>query len=274
MDRADSTRETRLVRVAGICGDTASAVAEAQTASGLGYHAGLLNLTAMRGADQAALIQHAQAVSEAIPVFGFYLQPAIGGMELPYAFWRRFCKIDNVVAIKVAAFNRYHTIDVVRAVVVSGRRDIALYTGNDDNILADLLTPYRLESKGRFVERRFVGGLLGHWAVWTQRATQLLSACQNAASGDEIPTDLLRIANEVTDMNAVLFDAAHGFAGCLPGIHEVLRRQGLLEGVWCLNENVTLSPGQAEELGRVCNAYPHLVDDAFVQEHRDEWLSG
>ncbi|NQT36611.1 MAG: dihydrodipicolinate synthase family protein [Planctomycetes bacterium] len=265
-----------VVRVAGICGRTAQAVGEAELARGLDYQAGLLNVAAMHRADEDGLIAHCRAVAEVIPVFGFYLQAGIGGRELPYSFWRRMVEIENVVAIKIAAFDRYRTIDVVRAVAESGRDDIALYTGNDDTIVADLITPHRFATDARpTTERRFVGGLLGHWAVWTRKAVELLTDCHRAVrGGGDVPAELLRRSVEVTDCNAAFFDAANHFAGCVPGLLEVLRRQGLLEGIWCLNPDETLSPGQREEIDRVCRMYPHLADDEFVAEHRDQWLGG
>jgi dihydrodipicolinate synthase/N-acetylneuraminate lyase len=232
----------------------------------LGYHAGLLSLAALRDATEDELIAHCRAVAEIIPVVGFYLQPAVGGRVLPYSFWRRFAEIQNVVAIKMAPFNRYQTLDVVRAIVEAGRDDIALYTGNDDNIVMDLLTPFRFGGK----ERRIGGGLLGHWAVWAKRAVELLERCHREAASPE----LLRLAVEVTDSNAAFFDAANHFLGCIAGLHEVLRRQGLLEGVWCLNPAETFGPGQREEIDRVYRAYPHLNDDEFVVRHREEWLRG
>lgn len=262
-----------LVRIAGICGGTAQAVAEASLARELGYHAGLVSLGALARADDAALLAHCRAVAEVLPVFGFYLQPAVGGRVLPYGFWREFLEIEPVVAVKVAPFNRYQTLDVARALAESGRDDVALYTGNDDNILADLLTPFRFRSARGEVEVRMAGGLLGQWAVWTRRAVELLECCRAAARGHCVWEDLLRLNVELTDANAALFDAAHGFAGCIAGIHDVLRRQGLLEGTWCLDPNERLSPGQAEEIDRVLAAYPHLADDAFVAEHRHEWLA-
>lgn len=260
MDRAASP----LVCIGGICGATPQAVAEASLLHELGYHAGLLSLGALRTATEDELIDHCRAVAEVLPIVGFYLQPSVGGRVLPYSFWRRFAEIENVVAIKMAPFNRYQTLDVVRAVMEAGRDDIALYTGNDDNIVADFLTPYRFAGK----ERRIVGGLLGHWSVWTQRAVQLLEQCRNA----EATSALLRLGIEVTDSNAAFFDAANAYHGCIAGLHEVLRRQGLLEGLWCLDEHESLSPGQLEEIDRVYRAYPHLNDDAFVAAHRDEWL--
>lgn len=264
-----------LVRIGGICGRTDQAVSEASLLSDLGYSAGLVSLAAMKDDSIDALIDHCRAVAEIIPVVGFYLQPAVGGRVLPYEFWRRFAEIDNVVAIKMAPFNRYYTIDVVRAIAEAGRDDIALYTGNDDNIVMDLLTPFRFIANGRPVERRIVGGLLGHWSVWTRKAVELLDECHTiSGSGGGVSDEMLRRSVEITDCNAAFFDTSHGFAGCIAGLHEVLRRQGLLEGLWCLDPNEGLSPGQLEEIDRVYAAYPHLNDDDFVAAHRDEWLSG
>lgn len=275
MDRADTQRTAPLLRVAGICGETNQATQEAIIARDAGYHFGLLSLAALKSADEETLINHCRAVSEIIPVFGFYLQPDVGGRLLSYSFWRRFCEIENIVAIKMAPFNRYHTLDVIRAVAESGRDDIALYTGNDDNIVLDLVTPFRFHSKDKQIERRIVGGLLGHWAVWTHKAVEILKECQKIATAETaIPLSLLQLNTEVTDCNAVLFDVAHRFQGCIPGIHEVLKRQGLLEGTWCLNPDEVLSPGQSSEIDRIYEAYPHLNDDEFVESHRDEWLKG
>ena len=275
LTRADAGRREPLVRVGGVCGTTAQAMREAGLLRELGYHAGLLSLAAMKNAGDDQLMAHCRAVAEILPVIGFYLQPAVGGRVLPLAFWRRFAEIENVVAIKMAPFNRYQTLDVVRAVAEAGRDDVALYTGNDDSIVMDLLTPYRFNAGGRMVERRIVGGLLGHWAVWTRQAAELLRECHRAIeSGVAIPAGLLRRAVEVTDCNAAFFDAANGFTGCIAGLHEVLRRQGLLEGLWCLDPQEGLSPGQREEIDRVYAAYPHLNDDAFVATHRDRWLGG
>ena len=260
MDRAAQP----LVRIGGICGATPQAVAEATLLRELGYHAGLLSLGALRTATEDELIAHCRAVAGVLPIVGFYLQPSVGGRVLPYSFWRRFAEIENVVAIKMAPFNRYQTLDVVRAVIEAGRDDITLYTGNDDSIVTDFLTPFRFGGK----ERRIVGGLLGHWSVWTQRAVQLLDQCRNA----EATSERLRLGIEVTDSNAAFFDAANGFRGCIAGLHEVLRRQGLLEGLWCLDEHESLSPGQMAEIDRVYRAYPHLNDDEFVAENRDEWM--
>jgi hypothetical protein len=275
MTRADANRPTPLVRIAGICGTTDQATREASLLRDLGYHAGLLSLAAMRNADENTLIDHCRQVSDILPIIGFYLQPAVGGRVLPFSFWRRFAEIPNVAAIKMAPFNRYQTIDVIRAVIEAGRSDIALYTGNDDNIVMDLLTPCRFMVKGQPVERRIVGGLLGHWSVWTQKAVQLLEEChRQIAAGGPIPAEMLRRNIEVTDSNAAFFDAANAFAGCIAGLHEVLRRQGLLEGTWCLNPSETFGPGQLAEIDRVYAAYPHLNDDDFVAQHRDQWLGG
>lgn len=273
-DRADAQRDAPAIRITGLCGPTSQAVAEATTARDLGYHAGLLSLAALADADDASLIAHCRAVADVLPVVGFYLQPAVGGRRLGYGFWRAFAEIENVAAIKLAPFNRYYTLDAVRAVAEAGRDDIALYTGNDDSIVMDLLTPWRFEVSGKIVERRMVGGLLGHWSAWTKRAVELLDRCHAiVAAGGDADADILALANQVTDCNAAFFDVANGFAGCIAGMHEVLRRQGLLEGIWCLDPAETLSPGQADEIDRVWRAYPHLNDDEFVREHIDRWLA-
>ena len=258
------------IKVAGICGELRQAVAEVAQARDLGYHAGLLSLAAYADADDATLIAHCRAVASEIPVIGFYLQPSVGGRVLSRDFWRSFAEIENVVAIKISPFNRYRTIDVVRAVAESGRGDIALYTGNDDNILVDLLTPFRVPVNGSMVERRIVGGLLGHWSVWTKRAVELLEEVKQADK--QLDPAWLTRAAAVTDANAALFDAANAFRGCIPGIHEVLRRQGLLRGTWCLDPSETLSPGHAAEIDRVSAAYPEMHDDDFVRENLDRWL--
>ena len=272
MDRADRNRIEPLVRVGGICGDTKHALQEAQLLADRGYHAGLLSLTSFADADDAALLQHCRIVSEIIPIFGFYLQKSVGGRVLSFQFWREFVEIENVAAIKIAPFNRYRTLDVMRAVCES-KRPIPLYTGNDDNIVMDLLTPYAFDVNGERREIRIRGGLLGHWAVWTRGAVELLRDCQKVACNDNaVPKELLRRSVEITDANAAFFDAAHGFAGSIPGLHEVLRRQGLLEGIWCLNSERALSSGQKEEIDRVYAAYPHLNDDEFVRQGLDEWL--
>jgi dihydrodipicolinate synthase/N-acetylneuraminate lyase len=263
------------IRVAGIVGHTSQAVNEARLAVELGYHVGLVSLAALPQAaspqaGDGELLDHLRAVAEVIPVFGFYLQPAVGGRTLSFEFWRQFAEIGNVAAIKIAPFNRYQTLDVVRAVAASGReREIALYTGNDDNILLDLATRFRMGGK----TLRIRGGLLGHWAVWTRAAVNLLRTIQAAGDRPTVPREWLSLAQEITDSNAAFFDAANGFHGCIAGIHEVLRRQGLLAGRWCLDPAEDLSRGQMEEIDRVYQAYPHLNDDRFVTEHLDKWLA-
>ena len=256
------------IKVAGIVGTTANAQKEAELAVTYGYHLGLVSLGGLNDYSEADLIKHVARLAEIIPIFGFYLQPAVGGRILSFNFWRQFVDIPNVHAIKIAAFNRYQTLDVVRAVCNSDRRDqIALYTGNDDNIIADLLTPYRFNVNGKTVEKRFAGGLLGHWAVWTNKATELFTEIKeciaNKSHGLE---NLLAKGIAVTDMNEVIFDARHSFHGCIPGIHEALRRQGLLEGIWCLEESEQLSNGQLEEIDRIYQQYPEFIDKAFVQQ--------
>jgi dihydrodipicolinate synthase/N-acetylneuraminate lyase len=272
MDRADARGAVPLVRIGGVCGRTDQALAEADLLAGLGYHAGLLSLAALAEASDAALVDHCERVSQRLPIVGFYLQSSVGGRPLGHAFWRRFAEIPGVVAIKIAPFSRYATLDVVRAVVESGRTDIALYTGNDDAIVSDLITPFRFLKDGVPTERRIVGGLLGHWAVWTRTAVDLLRTCHEAVGTGQVSNALLRTAAEVTDANAAFFDAANGFAGCIAGLHEVLRRQGLLATTRCLDPRETLSAGQAAEIDRVLAAHPHLADDAFVSAHLEEWL--
>lgn len=267
--------DARPVLIAGVVGHTRQAVAEAELAAQTGYDAVLLSLAGLGEWNAQRLLAHCRAVGEVLPVMGFYLQPSVGGIPLPYAFWRRFAEIEAVVAIKVAPFNRYATLDVARAVIEAGRQDdIALYTGNDDAILSDLLTPFHLrDAQHRLTTARFVGGLLGHWSVWTRSVAQLFARVRALTMADApIPPDLLALAWQITDCNAAFFDAPNAFHGCIAGLHEVLRRQGLLEGVWCIDPAECLSPGQAEEIERVYRAYPHLNDDAFVAEHRDRWL--
>ena len=262
------------VMIAGLCGRTAQAVSEAVLARELGYHAGLLSLAAMKGAGEDELIAHAETVAREIPLVGFYLQPAVGGLVLPVSFWRRFAAIENVVAIKIAPFNRYRTLDVVRGVVEAGATDrVTLYTGNDDHIVLDLLTPFVMTAHGRAVTVRIRGGLLGHWSVWVKTAVALLARIQEAVAARSAPAELLALDSQVTDCNAAIFDVANDFHGVIAGCHEILRRQGLLAGIWCLDRNETLGPGQSEEIDRVCAAYPHLNDDAFVQANLERWLS-
>jgi dihydrodipicolinate synthase/N-acetylneuraminate lyase len=259
-----------VIRIAGVCGKTAQAVREATIARDLRYHAALLSLGALAGASIEELIAHVRAVGEVIPVIGFYLQPAVGGQSLPFDFWRAFAQIESVIAIKIAPFDRYATQDVLRGVAASGRAgEIALYTGNDDHIVLDLLSKFQFGGQ----TLRFAGGLLGHWAVWTARAVELQRELHRVVeSTDPIDAKWFLRNAEVTDMNAALFDVAHRFRGCIAGVNEILRRQGLLAGRWCLDPAEDLSPGQAENLDRVTAAYPHLIDDQFVQENLDRWL--
>ncbi len=277
MDRALASAPRPFARIAGICGDTPRAEGEARLARELGYHAGLVSLSALRAAPIDRLVAHCRALAEILPIIGFYLQPAVGGRALPVDFWRQFAQINNAVAVKMAPFNRYQTLDVVRAVLESGRDDLALYTGNDDNIVVDLLTPWTFGGRTRFI----AGGLLGQFGVWTHAAVEWLDRIKVARSaraggpphGDSgAGPDWLKLNAEWTDANAAIFDAANGFAGCIPGIHEALRRQGLLPSIACLDPHEALSAGQSEELDRVTRAYPHLVDDAFVASNLARWL--
>lgn len=256
------------IKVAGVVGPTDQALAEASLAKDLGYNMVLLSMGGLSHYSEEELIERARKVGEIMPIFGFYLQPAVGGQLLSFDFWKAFAELPNVKAIKMAPFNRYQTIDVVRAVCHSPRReDIALYTGNDDNIIADLLTTYEFSVEGQKVKKQIIGGLLGHWAVWTKKAVALMTEIQEVRkNGEHIPNEMLTRNIQVTDTNAVLFDTANDFHGCIPGIHEVLRRQGLLKGTWCLNPNENLSPGQSEEIDRIYREYPELNDDDFVTE--------
>lgn len=267
LDEVLSADPRPFVRVAGICGDTQQATAEAELASSLGYHAGLLTTNAVRERSEAEILDHCRAVAKVIPVFGFYLHPAVGGRVYSFDFWRAFCEIENVVAIKIAAFNRYQTLDVVRAVTESQRDDISLYTGNDDNIINDLLTPFRFAGR----ERRIVGGLLGQWAVWTKAAVEMLETIKQVREQESISTEWLAANAKLTDANAAIFDAANDFAGCIPGVNEVLRRQGLLASNACLDPAEVLSVGQGEQIDRVCRE--HATDDDFVRAGLDRWIN-
>ncbi len=259
--------ERPFLKVAGICGSTDVALKEAELAVKYDYHLGLLSNGGLSTYSEAQLIKRAEAVAAVIPLFGFYLQPAVGGRKLSYEFWRDFAEIPDVHAIKVAAFNRYQTLDVVRAVCNSSRRnEIALYTGNDDNIIADLLTPHRFTIDGQEIEKRFTGGLLGHWAVWTKKAVELLDEVKKCIADNYAGVEALLLKGvQVTDMNAAIFDAQHMYHGCISGIHEVLRQQGLLKNILCLNPEENLSEGQAAEIERIIKAYPFLTDDDFVK---------
>ena len=264
----EEIRGQEAVRIAGVCGVLPQARKEAELAAQFGYDVALLSLASLRDRPISELVDHARAIASIIPIMGFYLQASVGGGILPYAFWREFLEIENVVGIKVAPFDRYQTIDVLRAVAESGRaQEIALYTGNDDHIILDLLTQF--DFAGHRI--RFAGGLLGQWAVWTRTAVSHLEQIKRHSGA--VRAELLMLAQQLTDANAAIFDPAHGFRGCIPGINEILRRQGLLRGRWCLDPQEDLSPGQAEDIDRVCRAYPQLQDNEFVQEHLEEWLS-
>ncbi len=263
------------VKIAGICGPVEQAVREAKVAVDLGYDMGLLSMGGLQDLTEEQILDRTREVAKIIPVFGFYLQPSVGGRIFTYDFWSKFVEIDNVEAIKCASFNRYQTFDVVRAIAYSSRReDIALYTGNDDNIVQDLLSIYRFNVNGEEVEVEFRGGLLGHWAVWTNKAVELLEKVKDYKKNPSYAKwkELQVLSNQTTDVNAALFDTANNFHGCIPGIHEVLRRQGLMKGIWCLNPDEVLSPGQYEEISRVYADYPMLNDDAFVEEFLRKYL--
>ena len=262
-----------VIRIAGLIGQTEQASKEARLALSQNYHAGLLSLAAFPTASNEQILEHCRAIADLIPLMGFYLQPAVGGRILDVDFWREFAKIENVIAIKMAPFNRYQTLDVVRGVAESGRsEDIALYTGNDDNIVADLLTEFKIKVGPEIIKKRIVGGLLGHWAVWTRSAVILLENIRKGNLTGDIQQQL-SLAMQITDSNAAFFDAANNFKGCILGLHEVLRRQGILEGLWTLNEDEVLTGKQKEEIDRVYDAYPHLNDDDFVAAHLHHWLS-
>jgi dihydrodipicolinate synthase/N-acetylneuraminate lyase len=267
---AEEAAKRQVAMIAGLSGKTSQAKREAQTAKSLGYHAGMLSLAPMKRASIDELVEHCAAVAKEIPLVGFYLQTAVGGIALPMQFWRRFAAIDNVIAIKIAPFDRYRTLDVVRGVVAAGAEErVTLYTGNDDHIVLDLAVPFEVKRSGEAVRVRIRGGLLGHWSVWTKTAVSLLKRLQQ----ERISEDLLALDSRVTDCNSAFFDVANNFAGCIPGCHEVLRRQGLLQGTWCLDPNEKLSPGQAKEIDRVYREHADLADDEFVRTNLERWLS-
>lgn len=274
IDEESAKHGFEILKITGICGKTNQALKEATFAADHGFHAGLLSLTSFRDAGIPEIIDHCREVSKVLPLVGFYLQPAVGGRVLPYEFWRKFAEIENVLAIKIAPFNRYYTLEVVRAICDAGReKDIALYTGNDDNILVDLLTTFKVNTGNKHKEVRIVGGLLGHWAVWTKKAVELLEDIKKwRKSGQPVPKEWLTLASQITDSNSAFFDTANRFRGSIPGIHEVLRRQGLMNDIRCLDPGLVLSDGQMEEIDRVYQSYPHLNDDAFVKSHIKEWL--
>ena len=273
-ETAKTWTDRPLALVAGLSGPTRQAVAEAQTARGIGYHAGLLSLAAMKSASEDEIIAHCEMVAREIPLVGFYLQPAVGGVILGTEFWRRFALIDNVIAIKVAPFNRYRTLDVLRGVAAAGALErVALYTGNDDHILLDLTLPFDLRERGVTTRAYFRGGLLGHWSVWTASAIKQFEMCRAARHKASVPAELLALDARVTDCNSAFFDVANNFHGCIAGCHEVLRRQGLLAGIWCLDRDEGLSPGQLDEIDRICNEHADLSDDDFVAANLQKWLA-
>jgi len=273
-ETAAAWTERPLTLVAGLAGPTREAIAEADVARGIGYHAGLLSLAAMKSASEDEIVAHCEAVAREIPLVGFYLQPAVGGAPLSANFWRRFAQIDNVIAIKIAPFNRYRTLDVLRGVCAAGALDrVTLYTGNDDHILLDLTLPFDLRDNGVTVRTHIRGGLLGHWSVWTAAAIKQFERCKAARNQPAVPADLLALDARVTDCNSAFFDVANNFHGCIAGCHEVLRRQGLMKGIWCLDPEEGLSPGQMQEIDRVCNAHADLSDDDFVAANLQKWLA-
>lgn len=263
-----TTTDPAFIKVAGICGPTSQAVQEAQIAGRLGYDLGLLSMGGLHSFSENELIERTKAVAAEIPVFGFYLQPSVGGRIFSYDFWEQFCNIENVYAIKTAPFNRYFTLDVVRAICNSKRcREIALYTGNDDNIVVDLITPYTLVVNNQPVQKRFAGGLLGHYAVWTKKSVELFHQIKDGLKNNNLNyAEMLNTSVEITDMNAAIFDVANQFKGSIAGIHEVLRRQGLLKGIWCLSPKEKLSEGQAGEIDRVISQYKKWIDDDYVKK--------
>lgn len=274
IDRYCEKQGKSILKIAGVVGKTEQAVKEAEFVVSKGYHAVLLSLSAFADGTIEEMVEHSAKIAEIVPVIGFYLQPSVGGRVLPFEFWREFVEIENVLAVKMAPFNRYQTFDVVRAVAEAGKEnDIVLYTGNDDNIVVDLLTPFKVRTSQGEKTLRIMGGLLGHWGMWTRKAVELMEEVKLVRENTRIPLEMLTRAAEITDANAAFFDAANGFAGCIPGIHEVLRRQGLLQGTWCLNPSETLSPGQSEEIDRIYASYPHLNDDEFVETNLKNWLA-
>lgn len=274
IDRYTEETGRPVAKLAGICGHTKQAVKEAVLARELGYDLGVVSMTAFRGAQTGEMIHHLRELAGIIPLFGFYLLTGVGGIVLPYDFWRQLAELENIIGIKIAPFNRYQTLDVVRAVAEAGKEnDIVLYTGNDDSIIHDLITPFKYKVGDSCKTVRIRGGLLGHWAFWTKKAVELLEEIHGITnSGDVIPAELLTRAAQITDVNAAVFDACHTFAGSIPGVNEILRRQGLFEGIWTLKPEEGLSPGQREEIDRVYESYPHLNDDQFVRENIDRWM--
>lgn len=272
IDKFEKEHDTVIVKVAGACGPVEQAVREAELAKKYGYDAVLLSPGGLNHLSEDEMVKRTEAVAKVMPVIGFYLQTAVGGRVFSYNYWERVCAIPNVVAIKCASFNRYQTQEVVRAAAMSKRADeITLYTGNDDNIVIDLLTKYRFDKDGTPVEKDFKGGLLGHWSVWTKKAVEIFELTQKEKGKDSISPELLTLAAQVTDSNSAFFDTANGFAGCIAGLHHVLVGQGLMKNTYCLNPDETMSKGQKEEIERVYKYYPHLSDDEFIKSNIDAW---
>ena len=272
IDKFEKQNDTVIVKVEGVCGKMEQAVKEAELAKQYGFDAVLLSPGGLNDMSEDYMIERTKAVAAVMPVIGFYLQTACGGRQFTYNYWEKVCAVENVVAIKCASFNRYTTLDVVRAVAMSERcKDITLYTGNDDNIVIDLLTQYKFEKDGKTIIKGFDGGLLGHWSVWTKKAVEIFEKTQAEKKKDSVSAEMLTLAAEVTDTNSAFFDTAHNFSGCIAGLHEILRRQGLMSNIYCLNPDETLSQGQLEELNRIQEKYPHLSDDEFIKQHIDEW---
>ena len=266
----EKEHKKKIVKIAGVCGDTNQALREAELAVEMGYDAGLLKLGSFQGKGIDEIINHCKKVSEIIPVFGFYLNPEIGGIELPFEFWCKFLEIENIAAIKVAPFDRYKTLDVIRAISETGRFDVSLYTGNDDSIISDLISIYKTET----AEIKFSGGLLGHWAFWTKKAVEYFEEIKKIMKNKEpVSPKILKLAMEVTDVNSAVFDAKNNFSGCIPGINYMLVKRGLLEGEWCIDPSVSLSPWQKGEIDRVWESYPHLRDDDFIHGNIERWLN-
>ncbi|MGM9974187.1 MAG: dihydrodipicolinate synthase family protein [Clostridiaceae bacterium] len=259
------------IKIAGVCGPTEQAIKEASIAVKYNYDIALLSMGGLNDYSEEELLKRTREIAKIIPVFGFYLQTAAGGRVFSYDFWESFMNIEGVVGVKTAPFNRYQTLDVLRAVCSSPRcEEIAVYTGNDDNIVVDLLTTYEFNVQGKTVKKDIIGGLLGHFAVWTSKAAELMEEVKKAKASKDI-TALLTKNVQVTDCNGAFFDVRNNFAGCIAGINEVLARQGLLKGNWCLDPEELLGPGQAEEIDRVYREYPELNDDDFVKENLPKW---
>lgn len=278
VDTVSDLRARRpIIKVAGVSGTPEQAVAEAQLAADLGYDLALVIPGGSKTEDE--LLEKVRLVSSVIPVFGFYLQPAVGGMPLSFKFWRILSDIEGVAAIKIAPFDRYRTFDVMRGVLMSERcSEIALYTGNDDNIVADLFASLSAVVGGEKREVRFVGGLLGQWAVWTRRAVSTLAMVKRARKGGLVPAEMRELfeeAGEMTEANAVIFDATNDFKGSIAGIGEVLRRQGLTANSKTLESRDSLSPGQSREIEEMLIRHPslHTEDDEMIRQRLDQWLA-